>query len=177
MNICFKKLRDFTDPSGSHNKMNTIQCSVVKGQDSYNNQNVQLKIDLRNNCYDVILLIDCIVYSYVIFVLALLLYYGLLTHYNSVWWNQICTFQALSLEQSTSKRQSSHLQATISLGRRTSLIFNFIDTKHRRYYSPWIKINLIIYSKWRVALRLDSFACLTVAAFIHRDNCRRRCKL
>ena len=84
MNICFKKLRDFTDPSGSHNKMNTIQCSVVKGQDSYNNQNVQLKIDLRNNCYDVILLIDCIVYSYVIFVLALLLYYGLLTHYNSV---------------------------------------------------------------------------------------------
>ena len=28
MNICFKKLRDFTDPPGSRNKINTIQCSV-----------------------------------------------------------------------------------------------------------------------------------------------------
>ena len=28
MNICFKKLRDLTDPPGSRHKMNTIQCSV-----------------------------------------------------------------------------------------------------------------------------------------------------
>ena len=34
MNICFKKLRDFTDPPGSRHKMNTIQCSVEIRQNS-----------------------------------------------------------------------------------------------------------------------------------------------
>ena len=34
MNIYFKKLRDFTDPPGSRNKINTIQCSVKIRQNS-----------------------------------------------------------------------------------------------------------------------------------------------
>ena len=34
MNICFKKLKDFTDPPGSRNKMNTLQCSVEIRQNS-----------------------------------------------------------------------------------------------------------------------------------------------
>ena len=34
MNICFKKLKDFTDPPGSRNKMNTLQCTVEIRQNS-----------------------------------------------------------------------------------------------------------------------------------------------
>ena len=34
MNICFEKLRNFIDPLGSRNKINTIQCSVQIRQNS-----------------------------------------------------------------------------------------------------------------------------------------------